>query len=121
MGRRTKPHLLPADFTQPAYCFVGYFLPRFPGRKRYLLSCYAHTDRAAHAGAAEAAVAHGVLGEILLMIVLGIVEGRRVEDLGGDRVAHAVLGERLLKHRLRGLGCLLLFRREGVDARAILR
>src|SRR6185369_10263212 len=101
MGRRTKPHLLPTDFTRPAYCFVGYFLPSLPGRKRYLLGCHAHTDRAAHAGATETAIAHRVLGEVLLVIVLGIIEDRRVEDLGGDRVAHAVLGERVLEHRLR--------------------
>src|SRR5690348_1201885 len=47
----------------------------------------AHTDadRAAHAGAAEAAIAAGILGEILLMIVLGVVEGLRILDFGCDR------------------------------------
>ena len=33
-------------------------------------------DRAAHAGAAEAAVAAGVLRQVLLVVVLGVVEGR---------------------------------------------
>ena len=42
-------------------------------------------DRAGHAGAADAAVAAGVLRQVLLVIVLGVVERRRVDDLGGDR------------------------------------
>src|SRR6266550_4754363 len=40
---------------------------------------------AANAGAAEPAIAHRVLGEILLMIILGEIQRRRVADLGGDR------------------------------------
>ncbi len=42
-------------------------------------------DRAGYAGSADAAVAAGVLGQVLLMVVLGVVEGRRAGDLGGDR------------------------------------
>src|SRR5437667_2817837 len=64
-------------------------------------------DRAAHAGAAEAAIAHRVLGQILLVIVLGEIEWRRVQDLGRDRV-EALRLELLLVHRLRGLGGLAL-------------
>ena len=41
--------------------------------------------RTAHAGAAEAAVAVGVLREVLLVVVLGVVELGRRQDLGGDR------------------------------------
>src|SRR5262249_40580542 len=77
-------------------------------------------DRAAHAGAAQAAIAVGGLGEVLLGIVLGVVERGRVDDLGGYG-AHAVLGELLLEHGERGLGLLLLLGREGVDAGAVLR
>src|SRR5262245_66424140 len=41
-------------------------------------------DRARHTGTAQPAIAHRVLGEVLLMIVLGEIERRRLEDLGGD-------------------------------------
>src|SRR6478736_5982696 len=56
----------------------------------------AGSDRAGHAGTAEPAIAERVLGEILLVIVLGEIEFRR-------------------------LGGLLLLRREGVDAGTVLR
>jgi len=42
-------------------------------------------DRAGDLGAGEAAVTSGVLGEILLVIGLGVVERRCVADLGRDR------------------------------------
>src|SRR4029453_10605762 len=77
-------------------------------------------DRAAHPGAAEAAIAHRVLGQILLVVVLGEIELRRIEDLGGDRVETPRL-ERLLVHRLGSFRGLALRRREGVDAGAVLR
>src|SRR5262249_10464351 len=60
-----------------------------------------HADRAGNSGAAEPAVAAGVLGEILLVVVLGEVELRRVEDLGGD-LAVAGLGEALAEGLARG-------------------
>ena len=41
-------------------------------------------DRAAHARAAEAAVAVRVLREVLLVVVLGVVERARLGDLGRD-------------------------------------
>src|SRR5262245_66417294 len=47
------------------------------------------TDRAAHAGAAEPAIAARVLRQILLMIVLGEIQRRRIEDLGGDGITPA--------------------------------
>ena len=63
--------------------------PRRPPRSATpdSMCCYSpsDTDRAAHAGAAEAAVTHRVLRQVLLVVVLGVVERRRVEDLGRDR------------------------------------
>src|SRR6266581_4466912 len=47
-------------------------------------------DRAADARAAQPAIAAGILGEVLLVIVLGVIERRSVQDLRGDRT-HAVL------------------------------
>src|SRR5476649_1539971 len=85
-----------------------------------LLRRDAQADRAAHAGAAQAAIAVGVLGEILLVITLGVVELRRVEDLGRD-LAHAAARELLLEDRARGLRLALLLGRESIDAGAILR
>src|SRR6476469_3971825 len=41
-------------------------------------------DRAADAGPAEAAVPVRVLRQVLLVIILGEIERRAVEDLGGD-------------------------------------
>ena len=41
-------------------------------------------DRTGHARAADAAIAVGILRQVLLVIVLGVVERRRVGDLGGD-------------------------------------
>src|SRR5689334_22348783 len=79
----------------------------------------ADADRAAHAGAAEPAVAVRVLAQVLLVIVLGVVEHRRRQDLGGDRrVAGA--GEAVLIGRLRRLGRALLRLTIGIDARAVL-
>src|SRR5258705_11372685 len=80
---------------------------------------YADADRARHAGAAQSAIARRVLGEILLMIVLGEIELGRRRDLGGDS-AEPFGGQRLLVHRLRRIGGLALRIAEGVDRRAIL-
>src|SRR5438876_414047 len=77
-------------------------------------------DRAAHAGAAQPAIAHRILGEVLLMIVLGEVERRRVENFGRDRVETPGL-QRLVVPRLRRLGGLALGGGEGIDAGAVLR
>src|SRR5262252_7400860 len=78
------------------------------------------TDRAAHAGPAQAAIAHRVLRQILLVIVLGEVERRRIEDLRCDRTETPRL-ELALVVRFRGLGGFALCGRERVDARAVLR
>ena len=48
-------------------------------------AAHADPDRAGHAGAAEAAIAARILGEILLVIVLGEIERSGLGDLGGDR------------------------------------
>src|SRR5262245_34246385 len=63
----------------------------------------AGADLAAHAGAAQPAIAGRVLGEILLVIVLGEVERRRIDDLGGDR-RKALGAQRLLVRGLGGFG-----------------
>ena len=51
--------------------------------------------RARDVGAAETAVPAGVLGEVLLVVLLGVVERPDVADLGRD-LAEAGLGERAL-------------------------
>src|SRR5688572_32764613 len=78
------------------------------------------SDRTGNAGAAQPAVAAGILGEVLLVVFLGIVELRRRTDLGRDR-AEAGLAERLLKLGLRGERRLHLRITIGVDRRAVLR
>ena len=50
---------------------------------------------AADAGAADAAVAVGVLGQVLLVVLLGVVELRCPADVGGDGTVIR-LGQRLL-------------------------
>jgi murein DD-endopeptidase MepM/ murein hydrolase activator NlpD len=77
-------------------------------------------DRAAHARPAEPAVPVGVLREVLLVVVLGVVEVGRVEDLGRD-VAVPRLAEGALVGRTRTLGRRLLRLAEHIDARAVLR
>ena len=56
-----------------------------PRGGQWLGSADAGADRAGDARAAEPAIAVRVLGEILLVIVLGEIERRRVDDLGSDR------------------------------------
>src|SRR5262252_3935896 len=75
---------------------------------------------AGDASAAETAIAAGVLRQILLVIILGVIEGLRVLDLGRDR-AIALGLERRLVDRARGFGELFLLGRGRVDGRAILR
>src|SRR5215204_1821681 len=68
-----------------------------------LLCGDAGADLAAHARAAEAAIAERVLGEILLMIVFGEVERRRIDDLGSDRTV-SFGAQCLVVRRLGGVG-----------------
>src|SRR5262249_11395413 len=80
---------------------------------------HAHADRARNTGAAETAVTSRILGEILLMIVLGEIERARRRELGGDR-AKTFRSKRAREHRLRVLGGLTLRIAEGVDRRPVL-
>src|SRR5438128_1157786 len=77
-------------------------------------------DRAAEAGATQTAVPVGVPGQVLLVVVLGVVEGRRGRDLGGD-LAVAGTGENRLVGLARGLGRIGLVLRDRVDGGAVLR
>ena len=57
---------------------------------------FGEPDRAAQPGAAQAAVAARVLRQVLLVVVLGVVERGRRQDLGGDlavarRVQHVLV------------------------------
>src|SRR4029077_15370722 len=79
------------------------------------LSSHPRADRTAHAGAAEAAIAVGILGQILLVIILGEIERRGVANFGGDR-PHPLGAERLVVSRFRRLGGGALFRRERIDS-----
>src|ERR1700712_1822361 len=79
----------------------------------------AGADWARHAGAAKAAIAGRILGQILLMIILGEIEFAGRRDLGGDG-AESLRRQRLLIGRLRGIGGFALRVAEGVDRRAIL-
>jgi len=57
-----------------------------PGDLGGYTSSRVHTDsdRTADAGAADTAVAVGVLGQVLLVVFLGVVELRSPDDLGGN-------------------------------------
>src|SRR3989475_110795 len=77
-------------------------------------------DRTRDAGAAEAAVAVGILREILLVVLLRVVELRRGQNLRRDRtVAHS--GEPLLIRITRSLRRAFLILVVVVDAGAVLR
>src|SRR5688500_9336875 len=75
---------------------------------------------AAHARPAQTAVAAGVLAQVLLVVVLGVIEGRRGAQLGRD-LALAGLAQAGLVGLPRGLGQRALLVVEGVERRAVLR
>src|SRR5258705_4702335 len=79
-----------------------------------------HADRTGNARATEAAVASGVLREVLLVIILRVVERRRVGNLGGD-APEARIVQPILERLARRFGGALLLGREGVDRRTVLR
>src|SRR4051794_13232698 len=81
-------------------------------------SC-AGPDRARHAGATEPAVAVRVLGEVLLVVVLGVVEVLERGDLRRD-LAVAAAVQLPLEDALRRLGRLALSVARRVDRRAVL-
>ena len=75
---------------------------------------------AAQAGPADAAVAVGVLGQVLLVVVLRVEELVGIRDLGRDLAVSATSEHRL--ERVTGLQRRLLLRVRGhVDRRAVLR
>src|SRR3954470_19643890 len=77
------------------------------------------TDRAAHAGPAQAAVAVGDLRQVLLVVVLGVVELAKGRDLGRD-LAVAGLAQALGERGLRALRGLALGLGAVEDGRAVL-
>src|SRR6478752_3402641 len=77
-------------------------------------------DRTAHAGPAQSAVTTRVLGEVLLVVVLGVEERRRCDDLRGDRRESRRV-ELLLEHLARRLGRVELRAPEAIDPGAVLR
>src|SRR6516225_4328442 len=91
----------------------------FPARARRL-RLNLRADRTRDAGAAMAAIAVGVLGEILLVVVLGEIERAGRDDLGGDRPV-AGLRQRLGVAVARGLGRLTLRLAHVIDRRTVLR
>src|SRR5712692_10343637 len=56
----------------------------------------ARAHGARHASAAQSAVAAGVLGEVLLVVVLGVVERPGLGDLGGDLAQPRLVQRRLV-------------------------
>src|SRR6202035_4515997 len=82
------------------------------------LSSHASPDRAAHAGAAKSAITVRVFRQVLLVIILGEIERRRIADLVGDR-PHPLGCKRLGIGGLRSLRRGALLRREDVDAGAV--
>src|SRR5690606_31471073 len=91
-------------------------------RKAGLLAGARHTgaDLAGHPGAADAAVAHRVLVQVLLVVGLGVVERARLRDLRRHRT-HAGITQRGLVVLRRRLGGFPLFLVGPVDGRAVLR
>ena len=80
----------------------------------------AGADLASDAGAAETAIAVRVLGEILLVVILGKIELRRRQDFRGDGPEPARL-QGLLVGPLGRLGRALLLLGEIIDAGTVLR
>src|SRR5262249_8115233 len=92
---------------------------RLRGRLASLGLRRGNADRAAHARAAEAAIAHRILRQILLVVVLGEIEWRSIADFGGNR-AKALRLELLAVDLFRCFRGPALVRGEGIDTRAIL-
>src|SRR5207248_8001673 len=77
-------------------------------------------DRAAHTGSTEPAVAVRILLEILLVVILGVVELRRGQDLRGDRAMAGCL-QPLLVRIARAFRRAPLLVVEVIDAGTVLR
>src|SRR4029077_8396962 len=88
-----------------------------------ILACLARHGRAnrtADAGSAKAAVPVGILGEVLLVVVLGVEKLGRRKDFSRDR-AEPRHAQALLKRVARSLGGSLLGVSVRVNARPVLR
>ena len=88
--RREKPAAREQEPLETAFDHDARPPPRFmptrrAGCKRQRLGRDARPDLAGDAGAAEPAIAARVLGEVLLVVVLGEVERAGLGDLGRDR------------------------------------
>src|SRR5262249_1765208 len=81
---------------------------------------FGKSDRAAHTRATEAAVAAGILREILLVVILGVVKVWGRQDFGGDATVSGPI-ELLLKHLARRFRGTVLRFVVVVDPRAVLR
>src|SRR6186997_2928214 len=90
------------SFTRPAAiaCCARLRVLKKRAAQSHLSMRSEHSGRTRNAGAAEAAVAARVLGEVLLVVILGVVKLRRGADLGGDR-SEAFGLQRLLVDLLR--------------------
>ena len=95
------------------------FHPALKGEVEQRSGADAGADRTRHAGAAKPAIAGRILGQILLMIVLGEIELACRRDLGGDG-AEALGRQRLLVGRLRFVGGFALRVAKCVDRGTIL-
>src|SRR5688572_26071945 len=73
-----------------------------------------------HAGSADPAVAVGILGQVLLMVVLGVIEFAGLSELGRD-FSVTGFGEHLLVSGARNFGCAALLVSVPVDGGSILR
>src|SRR5262245_17087688 len=86
---------------------------------RALLVGGGESDRAGHVCPTQTAVPVGHLVQVLLVVVLGVVEGTGRRDLGGD-VAVPRGAQLLLEHLPGGFGRGLLLVAEGIDRGAVL-
>src|SRR3989442_13068468 len=79
-----------------------------------------HARRTRDAGPAQAAVPARVLRQVLLVVVLRVIEGRLLRDLGGNR-AESLLSQGGLERLARLFGRRTLLLHSRVDRAAVLR
>src|SRR5574341_2346039 len=117
-----------ADFTRTSFSFTRPAAIACCARLRVLQKRAAHSHLSirsddscwtAHAGAAKPAITAGILGEVLLVIVLGVIELGRGTDFRGDESITLRL-QRLLEHLLRAGRRLRLGITICIDGRAVL-
>src|SRR5438874_10356130 len=129
MRTHTASRCLIAAVTEDAEDYPEWFLS---GRKRSRKAVYERragtdmlrpgkdADGTGHAGSAEPAIPVRILGQILLMVLLGVIELRRLDDLGRDRSVPGGCQLRLVRVARR-LGRAPLIVVVAVDPRSILR